>query len=576
MIPPSVLRVVGAALLLGVSPAAADDFDVLVADFWRWRMVAAPLAFNNNDIQRLERPPGWLPDWSLAAVTARRKAIAGFEARLNRIDAVTWPVPRQVDYRLLRLGLARARFEIDTLRAWERNPSHYLDHSIGLVREALLPPPPLGPERSAEVVRRIVHVPLALEQGKDNLRDARAPYAELALAQLKDMRARWGAVVSELKPALDARSAAALDAPAERALLAFETFEAWLKERAPGMPKTVHLGRAAYLSYLRDIALLPYSPEELLAMGRQHADEHGALVALEQAFHPAVTAPAPEADGVALGSRAVRDERALRAHLEARRLLTVPADVPHYRLLPIPGYLLPIEVWSMNDLAAPERAAQGSVFYVFPRTGSGPEYYADPRGNIAHTFVGHDLQQRLSWRNDSVVRRRYYDASPSEGLAAYATMMLLRSGAFDDSPYMRQAALREAERLPRSLGWDFRYLWLGEGSFDEWKKEFPLLTLPRNAGYLDPGNMTGGTWGVSRSCASWRRRGASRARSSTSLPSTITCGGTGTCRYRSCAGSISGYAIRWRPSTAPRRHRDPSLDLAGGQDYKASKRFGCK
>src|SRR5262245_45596551 len=95
----------GAASHGGATAAAAsDDFDALARDFWTWRARTQP--FNRDDISRIERPAGWSPDWSAAAVAERRRALEGFEARWKALDASVWPVPGQVDYRLIGSAIA--------------------------------------------------------------------------------------------------------------------------------------------------------------------------------------------------------------------------------------------------------------------------------------------------------------------------------------------------------------------------------------------------------------------------------------------------------------------------------------
>src|SRR5262249_3177110 len=65
-------------LLLLVSPAAAaDELTTLSERFWRWRAETQP--FTGDDIPRIARPAGWVPDWSAAAVAKRRTALAEFE-----------------------------------------------------------------------------------------------------------------------------------------------------------------------------------------------------------------------------------------------------------------------------------------------------------------------------------------------------------------------------------------------------------------------------------------------------------------------------------------------------------------
>src|SRR5262249_39720599 len=112
-----------AALLVSSQLCHADDLDTLAADYWQWRAAEQPLSL--DDMTRLERPPDWAPDWSPAAVAKYRGELSGLEARWKRINPAPMPVARQVDWRLIGSALARARWELDTLRSWQRNPMFY-------------------------------------------------------------------------------------------------------------------------------------------------------------------------------------------------------------------------------------------------------------------------------------------------------------------------------------------------------------------------------------------------------------------------------------------------------------------
>src|ERR1700736_6771675 len=90
-------------------PAAqqTDSFDKLADDFWSWRAKYAP--FNGDDVPRMERPGG-IRDWSRASIDKRRKDLTEFESRYRKVDIKSWPIPKQVDYRLIGSALARVRW----------------------------------------------------------------------------------------------------------------------------------------------------------------------------------------------------------------------------------------------------------------------------------------------------------------------------------------------------------------------------------------------------------------------------------------------------------------------------------
>ncbi|MGI8890347.1 MAG: DUF885 family protein, partial [Chthoniobacterales bacterium] len=82
----------------------------LSQDFWSWRARFAP--YTGDDVNRMERPDGQR-DWSAASIEKRRADLANFEARWKQIDASQWPIPQQVDYRLIGSALARVRWELE-------------------------------------------------------------------------------------------------------------------------------------------------------------------------------------------------------------------------------------------------------------------------------------------------------------------------------------------------------------------------------------------------------------------------------------------------------------------------------
>src|SRR5207249_3776987 len=73
-----------------------------------------------------------------------------------------------------------------------------------------------------------------------------------------------------------------LNAACERASDALEKYQQQLKEKLPTLPQQTALGRDAYVWFLRNVALMPFSPEELLAMGKQEWNRAVAFEAYEK------------------------------------------------------------------------------------------------------------------------------------------------------------------------------------------------------------------------------------------------------------------------------------------------------
>jgi uncharacterized protein (DUF885 family) len=420
----------------------ADVLDDLARDFWGWR--AAELPVSTDDIPRLDRPAGWVPDWSPATVESYRKQVSDFDGRWNAINASSWPVPRQVDYRLIGSAIARARWELEISRAWQRNPSFYLDQTLGAYFHLLLQPPPFAPERAANIIATLNATPKILEHACKNLTEPVRPFAELSLDQLKDVRPRLLASVRELKPLLDATSQKQIDAAAESAVQALESYRGWLSGKLVSMSSQTAIGPAGYVYFLKNVALLPYSPQQLLEIGRNEWARSVAFQTYEEHRNQGAPCLPMFASVEAEIARERTDEEAVRRYLQEKHILSVPSWLQHYTWQPLPAYMKPLEgMGEADDFTSPSRLKENCVRYIDPPS---PDlgYFAladakDPRTGIVHEGVpGHYFQLALSWAHPDPIRRHYYDSGANEGIGFYAEEMLLEAGLFDNSPRSRE------------------------------------------------------------------------------------------------------------------------------------------
>jgi hypothetical protein len=430
-------------LALVLMPALhADPLDDLTRDFWGWR--AAEMPVSTDDIPRLDRPAGWVPDWSSAAVQSYRKQINEFEQRWRAIDSSKWPIPRQVDYRLIGSAIARARWELDYLAPWQRNPNFYLDQTLGAYFHLLLEPPPFSEARGASIVRTLKSFSKTLADAGSNLTAPVRPFTELALDQLNDARARLLSSVSALKPLLDPSAQKQIDSAADSAAQALDTYKLWLGGKLPSLSQQTALGAPGYVFFLKNVALLPYSPEQLLEIGRQEWARAVAFQTYEERRNlgtAELPIPASLEAEIALERQ---DELAVRTYLMEKHILTVPSWVGHYTWRPMPPYLKPLEgVAEADDFTSPTRLDQNCIRYMNPPSAE-LGYFAladakDPRTGIVHEGVpGHYFQLSLSWAQPDVIRRHYYDSGANEGIGFYAEEMLLEAGLFDNRPRSRE------------------------------------------------------------------------------------------------------------------------------------------
>ena len=430
------------AALLAAPLLHADPLDDFAGDFWTWRAMEQPVS--PDDVNRIERPAGWLPDWSPAALARYRQQLGEFEARWKKLDAAAWPISRQVDYRLMGSALARVRWELEFTRNWQRDPKFYVNQSLGAYVDLLLAPPSFDAERTRHIVTTLDSIPRTLDDAKNNLTQTAAPFARLALAQLEDIRPRLLKSVQELKPALDPAASAGLEAAAERAVTALESFREWLNQRLPTMPAQTAVGREAYIFFLKNVALFPYTPDQLRSLGHQEWARSVASETYEEHGNGGIPPLALFTDAAQQMAAEEKDEVAIREYLESKDILTVPAKMQHYRNLPMPSYLAPLDgIAEADDFTGPSRLNENGIRYISapsPKLG----YFAlatakDPRPLIVHEGVpGHYFQLALGWANPDPIRRHYFDSGANEGLGFYAEEMMLHAGLFDNSPHTRE------------------------------------------------------------------------------------------------------------------------------------------
>src|SRR6266536_2822520 len=271
-------RVLLVTVLLVNASAATESIGKLANDFWAWRAKYAP--FTGDDVNRIERPGG-TRDWSRASIDKQRKDLAEFEARWKKIDPAQSPIAKQVDYKLIGSALARVRWELDVNPRWRRDPNFYIAQTLTALAEALIVPAPYDEAHSREILNRIENIPSILTQASGNLEDPPAPFANVAIQNLDGIRERLRKMASSLVGSTTLNRDK-LNSACERAADALEKFQQQLKERLPKLPQQTALGRDPYVWFLRNVALMPFTPEELLAMGRQEWNRAVAFEAYEK------------------------------------------------------------------------------------------------------------------------------------------------------------------------------------------------------------------------------------------------------------------------------------------------------
>ncbi len=432
-------------------------------EFFNWRVITQPVT--GDDIPRVDRPDKWIPDYSPEALAEYREKYIEFSSKLKNLPHTGWSKSDSVDYLLLHSAIERVNWELNILKLPNRNPDFYVHQTLGAVYELLLIHSPINRKRAENIILRLNSFNKTIQYAKTNLNEPVMSFADIALGSLEDITSRLYKMRDALNELFPVDLNAQLNSAVEHAVMALEDYIEWLEEENPYMQSSFNVGREGYEYFLQNIALIPYSPEELLIMGKQEWDRSVAFDIYEKQrnkYLPELTIFSSAEEQI---DEERKDEEAIRNFILEKNILTIPDWIQHYRFVDIPSHLIPVTMGVRDDLTSETRLDEDGVRYITePSPNMGFFSLAtakDTRPIIIHEGVpGHYLQLVLSWANPDPIRRRFFDSGANEGIAFYVEELLLQYGLFDDSPktreiiysFMRLRALRVDVDINLAIG----------------------------------------------------------------------------------------------------------------------------
>lgn len=453
--------------VLLTGPAVAQPnaaLQTLAKSFFEWRARTQPAT--GDDIPRVERPQGWVPDYSPEALKHYHSFYTSFRKQLNELSLYGFSRSDSVDYLLLHSAIERVNWELNVLKLPYRNPDFYVHQTLGAVFELLLIHTPITDQRIEEITRRLDSFENTLAHARQNLTDPFLGGAKIAIANLDGIGQKLEQVRLALNPQIKNTYRTPLGKAISRAGFALESYKAWLNGRLPAMNPKFEVGRDHYVYFLRNIALMPYTPEELLLIGQKEWARSVAFDLFEEIKNKDLPPNATFRNSQEQIAKEKIEEQAMRDFLEANDILTVPAGTGHYLNKKLPAHVEPLRFMGVtDDLTSETRLQEDGVSYIPEPSLNNPFFYRaiaqDPRPLIAHEGVpGHYFQLVRSWNHENPIRRRYFDSGANEGIGFYVEEMLLQLGLFDNKPrtreilykWMRLRALRVEVDISLALG----------------------------------------------------------------------------------------------------------------------------
>ena len=412
--PSSAENAPGAAGTAPGRPIVSQNYDDLL-----------PLWKEFREFQKPKVPAG-VPDYTAAAMAVQKSRVKEFQDRLAAIDPKGWPIPKRVDYEIVRAEMNGLEFDHRVLRPWSRMPVFYAVIQTSESDVPLREGPeihgvlnlwqltfPLN-EASREIVReKLAAIPAILAQAKANLVEDTADLWLLGIRQkreesadLENLGKRLAAMHPDLVPLI------------EQAKAAVDEFRGRLEDRHKTMKGPSGIGVAEFDRSQKNIHLVPYTWAEQLRIAERELERSLAYLELEKRRNASLPPLRLAADLAELQRRQKEAVTYFFDFLRKREIFTVP------------------DYMRLNDevrsFAPPERRD-----YFTQVT------YRDPLPLLCHSV--HWLEKQREKLNTHPVRGtpllyNIWD-SRAEGFATAFEEMMLGAGLFDKNPRARELVL---------------------------------------------------------------------------------------------------------------------------------------
>jgi len=422
--------------------SADSNLSKLADDFFKWRTVTQPAS--TDDINRVERPDGWYPNYSPKALIDYNEKYLSYKNELLSIPRDNWTKSDSVDFLLMQSAIERINWELNVLKLPYRNPDFYINQTFGALYELLIIHSPMTDNRAKYIIIRLNSFEKTLSDAEINLIDPIRLFAEIAMENGANPTQKLTECADGLKLIFPNKFHKKLDKAIIKASSALEDYLKWLEDNLDGMSNDYLVGREDYEYFLKNIALLPYTPEQLLAMGDGAWNRSVAFEHYETMKNSAVPKASLFESSTEQIAQEKIDEIAVREFLKDNDIMTVPDWLMHYKNLKIPPHIKPLmHMGVVDDLTSPTRLDEDAVAYIPEPSLDLPYFWRaiahDPRPIIIHEGIpGHYFQMAISWKNPNPIRRHYFDSGPMEGIGFYVEELLQQFGLYDDRPHTRE------------------------------------------------------------------------------------------------------------------------------------------
>jgi hypothetical protein len=403
------------------------------------------------------------PDFSAAAIDERSQELGELQRRLDDFAVVDWPLAQQVDFLAVRAKLDEQEFTLRVSKPWSRDPGFYVDRMLRVTFTEL----PVAGDVLAELHRQLDAIPGLVAEGKSNLADVAADYADLAIFNLSNADGVGHGFPYRAEPPpgvlgwyddlLDRarRQQPELVDRIETARAAVESFRKWLVEGRPSMTADAGVGKEAFDWYLKHVKLMPYTSDDIVTLGQRELDRLWAMYALERHRNRDIPEIQISESAEEYQSRIDATDAIIRRFLVEEEIITIPDYI---------GELSTNVPWIVRD--------------------GGPNFweqiqFRDPTPDHLHAVIpGHRFDAVVERNNSHPIRGRLTDGARAEGWAVYLEEAIMNAGMLDDKPRVRELiylfGIFRAARMPADVWLQLNVMTAGEVA-DYWIERVPYL-----------------------------------------------------------------------------------------------------
>lgn len=425
------------SLVIGIMPGtvqnalAQGSYEELIELFSEWR------AF--------ERPPllDGAPDYTAGTFRQRYEQFLELRNRLHRIDPGAWPIPRQVDWHLVRAEMNGFDFNNRVLKPWARDPAYYksvwtersdVPAHEGPTHHAVVElwtyEFPLSDAEEQRLATELAVIPPLMKQAQKNLTgNAR----DLWITGIRDIRQQERDLEDLRKTVQTSGTEALIDVIGESRAATSELV-AWLEAEATSKTGPSGIGKDNYTWYQQNVHLVPMTWDEEVHLLQRELDRAWSSLRLEEQRNMGL----PQLD-LATNER----EYAAKADQAVTRIMRF---LDEKEIVTVTDYMEP----AMREHLGSFEPKETRNFFLI-----GAHY--DPAPLFTHFYHWFELARMDLTPHASPVRRgpllyNIWD-NRNEGTATGVEEMFMHAGLYDDSPRSREIVwIMLAQRAARGLG----------------------------------------------------------------------------------------------------------------------------